>query len=138
MGKKARAVQEGTCPASSPTACSTPLWREAISIVEHGIADAATVDEAVRYSFGLRLPPAGPHGERRHGGHRPDPTTSHDYILKDLEDSHEPLPPAQAAAGRGQDRLQDRRRASRSGRPNRWPQSNAELNEYLIRMLYGK
>lgn len=32
------------------------LWREAISIVENGIADAATVDEAVRYSFGLRLP----------------------------------------------------------------------------------
>lgn len=25
----------------------------------------------------------------------------HDYILKDLEDSHEALPPAQAAAGRG-------------------------------------
>ena len=48
------------------------LWREAISIVENGIADAATVDEAVRYSFGLRLPPARPHGERRHGGYRPD------------------------------------------------------------------
>ena len=28
------------------------LWREAISIVERGIADAATVDKAVRYSFG--------------------------------------------------------------------------------------
>ena len=36
------------------------LWREAISIVENGIADAATVDEAVRYSFGLRLPQLGP------------------------------------------------------------------------------
>ena len=29
------------------------LWREAISIVENGIADAETVDKAVRYSFGL-------------------------------------------------------------------------------------
>ena len=36
------------------------LWREAISIVERGIADAATVDKAVRYAFGLRLPQLGP------------------------------------------------------------------------------
>ena len=36
------------------------LWREAISIVENGIADAATVDEAVKYGFGLRLPYLGP------------------------------------------------------------------------------
>lgn len=32
------------------------LWREAISIVENGIADAKTVDDACKYSFGLRLP----------------------------------------------------------------------------------
>ena len=32
------------------------LWREAISIVEHGIADAETVDTAIKNSFGLRLP----------------------------------------------------------------------------------
>ena len=32
------------------------LWREAISIVERGIADAKTVDDACKYSFGLRLP----------------------------------------------------------------------------------
>lgn len=32
------------------------LWREAIYIVEQGIADPRTVD-AVKYSFGLRLPP---------------------------------------------------------------------------------
>ncbi|MBW1913224.1 MAG: 3-hydroxyacyl-CoA dehydrogenase family protein, partial [Deltaproteobacteria bacterium] len=36
------------------------LWREAISIVENGIADAAEVDEAVKNSFGLRLPVLGP------------------------------------------------------------------------------
>ena len=36
------------------------LWREAISIVERGIADPATVDKAVRYAFGLRLPQLGP------------------------------------------------------------------------------
>ena len=32
------------------------LWREAVYIVEQGIADAETVDKAVKYSFGLRLP----------------------------------------------------------------------------------
>ena len=32
------------------------LWREAISIVEHGIASPEDVDTAVKTSFGLRLP----------------------------------------------------------------------------------
>ena len=36
------------------------LWREAISIVEKGIADASTVDECIKYGFGLRLPVLGP------------------------------------------------------------------------------
>ena len=36
------------------------LWREAISIVEQGIADPETVDDAVKYSFGLRLPQLAP------------------------------------------------------------------------------
>jgi 3-hydroxybutyryl-CoA dehydrogenase len=36
------------------------LWREAISIVEHGIADAATVDAAIKQSFGIRLAVLGP------------------------------------------------------------------------------
>ena len=36
------------------------LWREAISIVEKGIADAATVDDAIKQSFGIRVPVLGP------------------------------------------------------------------------------
>ena len=36
------------------------LWREAISIVDQGIADPATVDEVIRNSFGIRLPVLGP------------------------------------------------------------------------------
>lgn len=36
------------------------LWREAISIVEQGICDAATVDMVVKASFGRRLPVLGP------------------------------------------------------------------------------
>jgi 3-hydroxybutyryl-CoA dehydrogenase len=65
------------------------LWREAISIVEHGIADAATVDECVKYGFGLRLPVLGPMENSDLVG--TDLTLAiHDYILKHLEDSPQP------------------------------------------------
>jgi 3-hydroxybutyryl-CoA dehydrogenase len=36
------------------------LWREAMSLVEHGVCDAETVDLVVKNSFGLRLPVLGP------------------------------------------------------------------------------
>ncbi len=48
------------------------LWREAISIVEKGIADAETVDECIRFGFGLRLPVLGPIEKCRYGRHRTD------------------------------------------------------------------
>lgn len=112
------------------------LWREAISIVERGIADAKTVDEAVRYSFGLRLPQLGPLENADMVG--TDLTYSiHDYILKDLEDSHEPSPLLR--------RLRDEGKLGfKSGEgfqtwtPEQTAASAAALNEYLIRMLYGK
>ena len=36
------------------------LWREAISLVAHGVCDAQTVDTVVKASFGRRLPVIGP------------------------------------------------------------------------------
>jgi 3-hydroxybutyryl-CoA dehydrogenase len=36
------------------------LWREAISLVEHGICDAETVDNVIKASFGRRLAVLGP------------------------------------------------------------------------------
>jgi 3-hydroxybutyryl-CoA dehydrogenase len=36
------------------------LWREAIAMVADGVCDAATLDECVKNSFGLRLPVLGP------------------------------------------------------------------------------
>ena len=112
------------------------LWREAISIVENGIADAKTVDEAVRYSFGLRLPQLGPMENADMVG--TDLTFNiHDYILQDLEDSHAPSP-----------LLKELRDAGKIGfktgegfqcwTPEETAKSAADLNEYLIRMLYGK
>jgi len=67
------------------------LWREAISIVEQGIADAETVDEVVKMGFGLRLPVLGPLENADMIGL--DLTLQiHDYILEHIEDSSEPSP----------------------------------------------
>jgi len=67
------------------------LFREAISIVENGITDAATVDEAIKNSFAIRLPVLGPMETADMVGL--DLTLSiHDYILKYLESSPQPSP----------------------------------------------
>jgi 3-hydroxybutyryl-CoA dehydrogenase len=67
------------------------LWREALSIVERGIADPATVDESLKFGPGLRLPVLAPLENADMVGL--DLTLSiHSYVLKYLEDSHEPSP----------------------------------------------
>ena len=67
------------------------LWREAISIVEQGIADPVTVDEVVKKGFGIRLPVLGPLENADMVGL--DLTLQiHDYILKHIERSTEPSP----------------------------------------------
>ena len=109
------------------------LWREAIYIVEQGIADAKTVDDAVKYSFGLRLPQLAPLENADMVG--TDLTYNiHDYILKDLCDSHEPSP-----------LLKELRDAGKLGfktgegfqkwTPEEAARENEALNSYLIRML---
>ncbi len=112
------------------------LWREAISIVERGIADAETVDRAVRYSFGLRLPQLAPMENADMVG--TDLTYNiHDYILKDLEDSHEPSPLLRQLRDEG-------KLGFKTGEGFRkWTaaeiaKSKEDLNTFLIRMLYGK
>jgi 3-hydroxybutyryl-CoA dehydrogenase len=76
------------------------LWREAISIVERGIADAATVDECIKHGFGLRLPVLGPMETADMVG--TDLTLAiHDYILKHLESSPEPSPLLKEKVARG-------------------------------------
>jgi len=65
------------------------LWREAISIVDQGIADAATVDEVIKNSFGIRLPVLGPLATADMVGL--DLTLQiHDYILGHLDRSTGP------------------------------------------------
>jgi 3-hydroxybutyryl-CoA dehydrogenase len=76
------------------------LWREAISIVERGIADAETVDEVVKTGFGMRLPVLGPLENADMVGL--DLTLQiHDYILKHIEGSPEPSPLLREKVDRG-------------------------------------
>ena len=67
------------------------LWREAISIVENGIADQASVDEVIKKGFGIRLPVLGPLETADMVGL--DMTLAiHDYILKYIDSSPSPSP----------------------------------------------
>lgn len=87
-GKKAVLCQKDV-PGFIANRMQHALWREAISIVENGIADAATVDIAVKNSFGLRLAQLGPLENADMAGL--DLTWNiHNYVLKYLEDSHQP------------------------------------------------
>ncbi|QAT41753.1 3-hydroxyacyl-CoA dehydrogenase family protein [Aminipila luticellarii] len=66
------------------------LFREALSIVENGIADPSDVDDAIKYGFGMRLGVSAPMEVMDMGGL--DLTYSiHQYLFPHLEDSHEPL-----------------------------------------------
>jgi 3-hydroxybutyryl-CoA dehydrogenase len=77
------------------------LWREAISIVDKGIADPETVDEVIKKGFGIRLPVLGPLENADMVGL--DLTMAiHDYILKHLESSPEPAPILREKVKRGE------------------------------------
>ena len=67
------------------------LWREAISLVEHGVCDAAAVDAVINSSFGRRLAVLGPLANADLVG--TDLILAiHNNALADLERSREPLP----------------------------------------------
>ena len=110
------------------------LWREAISIVEHGIADAETVDVAIKNSFGLRLPQLSALENSDMVGTQLT-WNIHSYVLPHLEDSHEPSPLLKQMLDEG-------KLGFKSGEGFfKWSQEeidkcNADLNAYLIKMLY--
>jgi 3-hydroxybutyryl-CoA dehydrogenase len=109
------------------------LWREAISIVEKGIADAATVDECVKYGFGLRLPVLAPMENADMVG--TDLTLAiHDYILKHLESSPEPSPLLRKL-------VEEKSLGFKSGKGfQEWPENKADesrkrLQKYLMGVI---
>ena len=76
------------------------LWREAISIVEKGIADAETVDEVIKKGFGIRLSVLGPLENADMVG-LDLALAIHHYILKHIEHSSEPSPLLREKVERG-------------------------------------
>lgn len=118
------------------------LWREAISIVERGIADAKTVDDACKYSFCLRLPYLPPLVNSDMVGTQLT-YNIHDYVLKDLEDSHAPSPLLKEMIEEGKmgfraETINGRKTGFMSYTEEEIAEINGGLNEYLIKMLYNK
>jgi 3-hydroxybutyryl-CoA dehydrogenase len=112
------------------------LWREAISIVENGIADAATVDEAIKMSFGLRMPALGPMENSDMVG--TDLTLSiHSYILKFLENSPEPSPLLKEKVSKGELGFKSGK-GFQAWSTEQIAQSRKQLTEYLIKVIYNK
>lgn len=112
------------------------LWREAFSIVEQGIADAATVDAAVKNSFGLRLPQLGPMENADMVGN--DMALSiHRYVLQHLEDSHAPSSLLVELNETNRLGFKTDGEGWQSWTQEEMAASRDALNAYLIRMLYG-
>ena len=118
------------------------LWREAISIVERGIADAKTVDDACKYSFGLRLPYLPPLVNSDMVGTQLT-YNIHSYVLKDLEDRHDASPLLQEMIDKGElgfraETVDGKKTGFMEYTEDEIASINGGLNEYLIKMLYNK
>ncbi len=112
------------------------LWREAISIVERGIADAQTVDEALKFGPGLRLPHLAPIENADMVGL--DLTLNiHNYILPHLEDSHEASPLLKEKVAKGDLGFKSGK-GFQEWTPEKAAASKRSLSEYLIKVLYNK
>ncbi len=106
------------------------IWREALSIVENGIADAATVDEALRYGPGLRWPVLGILENADMIGLDLS-LNIQKYIVKYLEDSHEPSKLLQDLVAKG-DLGFKTGKGYQTWTPEQAAASNKRLREYLI------
>lgn len=112
------------------------LWREAISIVENGIADAPTVDMAIKNSFGLRLPQLAPLENSDMVG--TDLTFNiHNYVFDYIEDSHKPSQLLVEMKERGEMGFKSKK-GFYEWDDEKIAKCNADLNSYLIKMLYNK
>jgi 3-hydroxybutyryl-CoA dehydrogenase len=110
------------------------LWREAISIVESGIAEPAVVDEVVKYGFGMRLPFIGPLETADMIGL--DLTLAvHGYLMKHLERSPGPSPLLQS-------KVEEHQLGLKTGKgfyewtPEQARQARGRLIDYLLKRIH--
>ena len=89
-GKKAVLCQKDV-PGFIANRLQHALWREAFYMVQEGIADPKTVDDACKYGPGLRWPVVGPMENSDMVG-IPLTLNIHNYLLSHLADNHEPSP----------------------------------------------
>jgi 3-hydroxybutyryl-CoA dehydrogenase len=107
------------------------LWREAISIVERGIADAATVDDAIKQSFGIRIPVLGPIENADMVGL--DLTLAiHNTVLRDLEASPSPSPLLRDKVSKGELGFKSGKGFYDSWTPENIKRTRARLTKHLI------
>lgn len=111
------------------------LWREAVSIVQNGIADAATVDECVKYGFGLRLPVLGPLENADMVG-TDLALAIHDYLLEHLESSPSPSPLLKELVSEGKLGFKSGQ-GFRTWSKEEIEQSRKNLQEYLLEVTKG-
>lgn len=107
------------------------LWREAISIVENGIADAATVDDAIKNSFGIRIAVLGPLENADMAGL--DLTLAiHNTVLKDLEASPHPSPLLKEKVKKGELGFKSGKGFYESWTPEKIKRTRENLLKYLL------
>lgn len=107
------------------------LWREAISIVENGIADAATVDDAIKNSFGIRIAVLGPLENADMAGL--DLTLAiHNTVLKDLEASPNPSPLLKDKVKKGELGFKSGKGFHDSWTPEKIKRTRENLLKYLL------
>ena len=109
------------------------LWREAFYMVENGIADAKTVDDACKYGPGLRWPIMGPM-ENSDLVSITLTKNIHDYILPSLADNHEPSKCLAEMLERGEDGFKTGK-GWQSWTPEQMQASHDGLRAYLIDYL---
>ncbi|MBR6503991.1 MAG: 3-hydroxyacyl-CoA dehydrogenase family protein, partial [Firmicutes bacterium] len=109
------------------------LLREALYIVENGIADPATVDEAVKYGFGMRTPVLGPMEHADMVG--TDLSLAiQEYLLKHLASSTEPSHILKDAVEKGDLGFKSGK-GIQEWSPEEVAASKRRLNDHLLKSL---